>query len=62
VVLNPLTYVRESYLELKKVIWPSRAESFRLTVVVIVVSIFVGAYIAGLDFVFAKAVALIINK
>ena len=61
-VLNPLTYIRESYLELKKVIWPGKAEGFRLTIMVIVVSILVGAYIAGLDFILAKAVGLVVNK
>lgn len=61
-VLNPITYVRESYLELKKVVWPTRAQGVRLTIMVIAVSILVGAYIAGLDYIFAKATGLIINK
>lgn len=59
--LNPFKYVRQSYLELKKVIWPTRAETFRLTIMVIAVSIVVGAYIAGLDALFAKVTELLIK-
>ena len=51
---NPLTYLKESKAELEKVVWPSRMETLRLTVVVIIISIVVGAYVAGLDAIFAK--------
>lgn len=51
---NPINYVKESRAELDKVIWPSKMETVRLTLVVIIVSLIVGAYIAGLDAVFAK--------
>ena len=52
--LNPLNYLKESKAELSKVIWPTRAETVRLTLVVIIVSIIIGAYIAGLDAIFTK--------
>jgi preprotein translocase subunit SecE len=52
--LNPLNYLKESRAELEKVVWPTRIEAIRLTVVVIIISVIVGAYIAGLDAVFAK--------
>lgn len=51
---NPLSYVKESRAELGKVIWPTRRETIRLTIVVVLISILVGAYIAGLDALFAK--------
>ena len=51
---NPLTYVKQSKSELDKVIWPTRVETIRLTVIVLCISILVGAYIAGLDSLFAK--------
>jgi preprotein translocase subunit SecE len=53
-VLNPITFVKESYSELGKVQWPSRNETIRYTIIVAVVSIIVGVYIAGLDAIFAK--------
>ena len=53
-MINPLAYLKESKTELSKVIWPTRAETVRLTLVVIIVSIIIGAYIAGLDAIFTK--------
>lgn len=53
-MFNPITYIKESRAELEKVVWISKAETIRLTVVVIAVSLIVGAYIAGLDAILAK--------
>jgi len=44
----PGTFLREVIAELKKVTWPTREETVKLTVVVIVISILVGAFIGGL--------------
>ena len=44
--------------EARKVSWPSRQETLKLTVVVIIVSIFVGVYIGLLDIVFAQGLQL----
>jgi preprotein translocase subunit SecE len=43
------TYVTESWAELRKVAWPTRRQVVNLTLIVIVVSAVVGAYIAILD-------------
>ena len=45
--------------ELQKVSWPSRQETTKLTIVVVVASLFVGLYIGGLDIVFAQLLRLI---
>jgi preprotein translocase subunit SecE len=45
-------YLNESWAELKKVTWPTRETVIRLTLLVIAVSIAVGAYIAVLDRIF----------
>jgi preprotein translocase subunit SecE len=45
-------YLIESWAELKKVTWPTRETVIRLTLLVIAVSIAVGAYIAVLDRIF----------
>ena len=44
------TYLAESWSELKKVAWPTRQTVINLTLIVIVVSAAVGAYIALIDF------------
>jgi len=46
---NPINYVKESKSEFDKVVWPSRQETLRLTILVLIVSVAVGAYITGLD-------------
>jgi preprotein translocase SecE subunit len=42
-------YLTEAWSELKKVAWPTRQTVVNLTLIVIAVSIAVGAYIAVLD-------------
>lgn len=46
------TFLRESRLELKKVTWPSREETTRHTLTVILISATVAVFLGGLDFVF----------
>lgn len=40
--------------ELKKVIWPTKAETIRLTTIVLTASIVVGFFIGSIDLIFAK--------
>ena len=49
-----------SIAELKKVVWPTKEQVVRLTLVVIVVSVIAGLLMGGLDFIFTKLLALII--
>ena len=43
------TYLVEAWSELRKVAWPTRQTVVNLTLIVIAVSVAVGAYIAVLD-------------
>ena len=43
-------YLRESYDELRKVVWPTREVTRNHTIIVIVFSLFVALYFAGLDY------------
>ena len=47
--------------ELKKVVWPTRQETIRLTLVVIIISLIVGIFLGGLDFVFVKIIGIIVK-
>lgn len=40
--------------ELKKVSWPTREQTIRLTFIVIFISLIIGAYIGIIDFLLAK--------
>ena len=55
-------YVKESIQELKKVTWPTWEELKGSTLVVILFSVIMGAYIAGLDLIFSKAVDMIMGR
>lgn len=61
-MFNPITYLKESKIELSKVVWPSRKETLRLTLVVALGSLLVGLYIAGLDTVFTTAAETFLYK
>ncbi len=54
-VSNLRQYFIESWAELKKVAWPTRETVVSLTLIVIGVSVAVGAYIAVLDLVLHTA-------
>ena len=45
----PVQFLKEVVAELKKVTWPTRAETIKLTAVVIAISVIVGLFIGGLD-------------
>lgn len=50
------TYLGEVRDELKKVVWPTRGETLKLTAIVVGASIVVGIYIGLLDVTFTKLV------
>ena len=58
---TPVTFLQEVYAELKKVAWPSRSEVIRLTGVVIIISVLVGVYVGGLDFIFTSLLQLVVK-
>jgi len=59
---TPVTFVNEVIAELKKVTWPTRDETIKLTAVVIAISIIVGAFIGGLDSLFLKLTTLLFKR
>ena len=52
-VMNKIiNYIKASIEELKKVTWPTKKETYLYTVLVIVISLVVAAYLGGLDYIF----------
>jgi preprotein translocase subunit SecE len=47
--VGPAQFLREVIAELKKVDWPSREQTIKLTVVVFIISAVVALFIGGLD-------------
>jgi len=59
---TPITFLLEVKTELSKVIWPTREQAIKLTLIVIGTSIAVGAFIGGLDFLLTKLAQISIYK
>ncbi|MBI5036309.1 preprotein translocase subunit SecE [Candidatus Micrarchaeota archaeon] len=58
----PVQFVREVVTELKKVTWPTRDETVKLTAVVIAISIIVAVFIGGLDAILVKITGLLFKR
>ena len=59
---NPISqFVRESRIELRKVVWPTRQEATRLTLLVIGVSAAVGLVLGGFDYGIAQLFSLVVH-
>ncbi|MBU1149264.1 preprotein translocase subunit SecE [Patescibacteria group bacterium] len=52
------TYLKESKDEMKKVVWPTRAQATRHTLMVIGVTVAMAAFLGSLDFIFT----MLLNK
>jgi preprotein translocase subunit SecE len=60
-MISPLTFFQQVREELSKVTWPTQKEITRLTLLVIIVSLAVGLFIGGVDFLFTSAVAQLLK-
>jgi len=57
---SPKEYLQEVKAELKKVQWPTREALVQSTILVILVSIFVGIFLGGLDYLFTSLLSIIL--
>ena len=58
---GPATFIKEVRTELNKVIWPTRDEVIKLTIVVIIISAAIGIYIGGLDVIMTRLTSLFVT-
>ncbi|MCJ7805638.1 preprotein translocase subunit SecE [Patescibacteria group bacterium] len=54
-------YLSEVRTELSKVVWPKRQEVIKLTLMVIIISVIVGLYVGGLDFIFTRLLSTLLG-
>lgn len=54
-------FLNEVRTELSKVTWPTRAETIRLTIIVVIISIVVGIYLGGLDLLFTEMLKFLVS-
>ena len=53
-------FIQESRQELKRVNWPTREETIRLTTVVIGLSVFIAVFLGVFDYIFIQLLKLVI--
>jgi len=56
---NPIRFFGEIVSELRKVNWPNRQEAWRLTTLVIVIAIVIGAALGLIDMGFSRVFAIV---
>lgn len=59
--VSPLEFLRQVQSELKRVRWATRRELVKLTVLVVAVSVAVGAFIGSIDYFLTKGLQVILK-
>ena len=57
-----ITFIKEARQELKKVSWPTRQQTIRYTVAVIVMSLTMAVFLGGLDLLFQFILEEIVTR
>jgi preprotein translocase subunit SecE len=60
-MIKALDFFKEVRVELSKVVWPTRKQTIQLTVIVVLVTIIVGFFLGGLDYLLTQLTALILK-
>lgn len=55
-------FLSEVKVELSKVSWPTPEQTLRLTVIVIIVTVSVGFFLGGVDYLLTKLLEIILQK
>jgi len=61
-VMKVVTFLSDSWVELKKVVWPSRNQTVKLTLAVLAVTFGVAGFTAALDYFFSRVLNLLVGK
>ena len=56
-----IDFFNEVRVELSKVVWPSRKTTIRLTLMVILITVIVGFFVGGIDYILTRLTALILR-
>ena len=59
---NPIQFLKEAKAELTKVVWPSRAETIRITIAVVALSLAVALFLGAVDYGLTKLFETIVNR
>lgn len=59
---NPIQFIREARSELGKVVWPSRQETIRITLAVVVLCLAFAIFLGLVDYGLTKAFEWVLNR
>jgi len=58
---NPIQFIKEAKAELMKVVWPTKAQILKITISVVVLSVFMAAFLGLVDFGLLKLIEKFLN-
>ncbi len=56
-----IDFLKQVRVELEKVVWPTRTQTIQLTMIVITITILVGFFIGGVDYLLTEATRLLLK-
>ncbi|MBI2039866.1 preprotein translocase subunit SecE [Candidatus Microgenomates bacterium] len=59
---NIISFFKEVREELNKVAWPTREQTVRYTILVVLVAVVVGLFLGGLDYILTALTSFILGK
>lgn len=59
---NPIQFIKEAKAELTKVVWPTRQEVLKITISVVVLCVFMAAFLGLVDFGLLTLIEKFINR
>ena len=62
IVKGIIQYLSEVRSEMSKVTWPSRDQTVKMTIIVLIVSVIVGVLIGGLDLLLTRFFGVLIQR
>ncbi len=57
-----IDFLREVQVELSKVVWPTREQTIKLTTIVVIVTLVVGFFLGGIDYLLTILLETITKK
>lgn len=62
IVSGITNYINEVRGEMAKVVWPTRGQTVRMTLLVLAVSVVMGIFIGGMDYLFSNVLSAILQR
>ena len=62
IISGVIQYLNEVRSEMSKVTWPSRNQTVKMTIIVLIVSVIVGILIGGLDLLLTRFFGVLIQR